>query len=142
VAGASIETLQRVPLFAGLGKRELKRVAEAMAERVFVAGETVTREGEPGVGFYVVEDGLARVTMNDAPVGELGAGDHFGEIALIAETPRAATITAETDLRCYGMTSWDFRKLVEGNGEIAWAILASTAQKLYENAERERARDT
>jgi len=46
----------------------------------------------------------------------------------------------ETDMRCHGMTSWDFRKLVEGNGEIAWEILASTARKLYENAERERAR--
>lgn len=74
-------------------------------------------------------------------MGELGSGDHFGEIALIAETPRAATIAAETDLRCYGMTSWDFRRLVESNGEIAWAILASTARKLYVNAERERARD-
>jgi CRP-like cAMP-binding protein len=81
-------------------------------------------------------DGLAGAGRED--VGELGPGDHFGEIALIAETPRAATVTAATDLRCYGMTSWDFRSLVERNGEIAWEILASTARKLYENAERAR----
>lgn len=138
--GANLDTLARVPLFSGLGRRELNRVAEAMSERTFTAGETVTREGEPGVGFFVIEEGRAKVTMHGDEVGELGRGDHFGEIALIAETPRAATITAETDLRCYGMTSWDFRKLVERNGEIAWSLLASTARKLYENAERERAR--
>ena len=81
------------------------------------------------------------MTMNGEDVGQLGPGDHFGEIALIAETPRAATVTAETDLRCHGMTSWDFRSLVERNGEIAWEMLSSIARKLYENAERERERD-
>ena len=134
------ETLQQVPLFSGLKSKQLKHVAEAMSERAFAAGDEITREGEISVGFYVIEEGQARVTMNEQEVGRLGPGDHFGEISLIAETPRAATVTAETDMRCQGMTSWDFRKLVEGNGEIAWEILASTARKLYENAERERAR--
>ena len=101
--------------------KQLKRVAEAMSERTFAAGEEITKEGEVGVGFFVIEEGRARVTMNELTVGELGPGDHFGEISLIAETPRAATVTAETAMRCQGMTSWDFRKLVEGNGEIAWA---------------------
>ena len=136
------EALQRVPLFSGLKGKQLKRVAEVMSPRTFAAGEEITKEGEVGVGFFVIEDGRARVTMNEQQVGELGPGDHFGEISLIAETPRAATVTADTDLRCQSMTSWDFRKLVESNGEIAWAILASTARKLYENAERERARAT
>jgi CRP/FNR family cyclic AMP-dependent transcriptional regulator len=135
---ANIDVLQRVPLFSGLKEKQLKGIAQAMAERTFAAGDEITREGEISVGFYVIEDGRARVTMNGEDVGQLGPGDHFGEIALIAETPRAATVTAETELRCYGMTSWDFRSLVERNGEIAWEILASTARKLYENAARER----
>jgi CRP/FNR family cyclic AMP-dependent transcriptional regulator len=138
--GANLDTLAQVPLFSGLGRRELNRIADAMTERTFPAGEVVTREGEPGVGFFVIEEGRATVRMHGDEVGQLSGGDHFGEIALIAETPRAATITAETDLRCYGMTSWDFRKIVERNGEMAWSLLASTARKLYENAERERAR--
>jgi CRP-like cAMP-binding protein len=138
--GANLDTLAQVPLFSGLGRRELNRIADAMTERTFPAGEVVTREGEPGVGFFVIEEGRATVKMHGDDVGQLSVGDHFGEVALIAETPRAATITAETDLRCYGMTSWDFRKIVERNGEIAWSLLASTARKLYENAERERAR--
>jgi CRP-like cAMP-binding protein len=140
--GANLDTLAQVPLFTGLGRRELSRIADAMTERTFPAGEVVTTEGEPGVGFFVIEEGRATVRMHGDEVGQLSGGDHFGEIALIAETPRAATITAETDLRCYGMTSWDFRKIVERNGEIAWSLLASTARKLYENAERERARTT
>jgi CRP/FNR family cyclic AMP-dependent transcriptional regulator len=138
--GANLDTLAQVPLFSGLGRRELNRIADAMTERTFPAGVVVTREGEPGVGFFVIEEGRATVRMHGDEVGQLSGGDHFGEIALIAETPRAATITAETDLHCYGMTSWDFRKIVERNGEIAWSLLASTARKLYENAERERAR--
>jgi CRP-like cAMP-binding protein len=139
--GASTDVLQRVPLFSGLKEKQLKGIARAMAERTFAAGEEITTEGEISVGFFVIEEGRAKVTMNGKSVGELGPGDHFGEIALIAETPRAATVTAETDLRCHGMTSWDFRSLVERNGEIAWEMLSSIARKLYENAERERERD-
>jgi CRP-like cAMP-binding protein len=137
---ADLDVLGRVELFAGLKGKHLKRVAESMTARTFALGDEITKEGEVSVGFYVIEQGTAIVTMHGDQVGELGPGDFFGEISLIAETPRAATITAETELRCYAMTSWDFRSLVEGNGEIAWAILASTARKLYENAERERAR--
>ena len=134
------DILQQVPLFSGLKGKQLKRIAEAMTERAFPAGQEITKEGEVSVGFYVIQEGRASVTMNEQRVGELGPGDHFGEISLIAETPRAATVRAETDMRCQGMTSWDFRRLVESNGELAWAILAATARLVYENAERERAR--
>jgi CRP-like cAMP-binding protein len=140
MSGVDLDVLGRVELFSRLKGKHLKRVAESMTARTFAVGDEITKEGEVSVGFYVIEQGTAIVTMHGDQVGELGPGDFFGEISLIAETPRAATITAETELRCYAMTSWDFRSLVEGNGEIAWAILASTARKLYENAERERAR--
>jgi len=136
--GASTDVLGRVPLFSELGRKDLRRIADAMTERAFAPGETVTREGETGVGFFVIDEGRARVSLRGDDLGELGPGDHFGEIALIAETPRAVTVTAESDLRCFGMTSWDFRRLVESNADIAWKILASTARRLYENAERER----
>jgi CRP-like cAMP-binding protein len=138
MGGASADVLRRVPLFSELGRKDLRRIADAMTERAFSSGETVTREGETGVGFFVIEEGQARVSLRGDDLGELGPGDHFGEIALIAETPRAVTVTAESDLRCFGMTSWDFRRLVESNADIAWKILASTARRLYENTERER----
>ena len=133
---APVELLQRVPLFSGLGRRELERVANSMKERRFRKGDTVTSEGRGGVGFFVIEEGEADVTVHGEERAKLGPGDYFGEIALITESDRTATITAETDMRCYGMTMWDFRPLVESNASIAWNMLQSLAQKLRE-AERQ-----
>jgi CRP-like cAMP-binding protein len=128
----NVELLQRVPLFSELDRKTLKRVAEAMSERTFNAGETIAKEGETGVGFFVIEDGRARVTILGKDVAELGPGDHVGEMALIAESPRMATVTAETDVRCYGMTSWEFRRLAEGNAALAWNLLESTMKRVRE----------
>ena len=94
-----------------------------MKQRTFQAGDNVTTEGESGVGFFVIEDGEAKVTIGGQERRRLGAGDYFGEVALLNESARTATITAETDLRCYGLTSWEFRPLVETHGSIAWKLL-------------------
>ena len=133
MATAPVELLQRVPLFAGLGRRELERVANSMKERRFKEGDTVTTEGRGGVGFFVIEEGEADVTVHGEERAKLGPGDYFGEIALITESDRTATITAQTDMRCYGMTMWDFRPLVESNASIAWNMLQSLAEKLRES---------
>ena len=136
MATAPVELLQRVPLFAGLGRRELERVATSMKERRFKEGDTVTTEGRGGVGFFVIEEGEADVTVHGEERARLGPGDYFGEIALITESDRTATIKAETDMRCYGMTMWDFRPLVESNASIAWNMLQSLAQKLRDEQRR------
>ena len=125
-----VDAIQRVPLFEGLGRKELERVAGNMTERTFPAGKTVTVEGEGGVGFFVIEDGEATVEVGGETVRTLGAGDHFGEIALIDKGPRSATVTANTDLRCRGMTAWQFRPLVQTHPEIAWPLLETLAGKL------------
>jgi CRP/FNR family cyclic AMP-dependent transcriptional regulator len=135
MATAPVDLLKRVPLFAGLGRRELERVANSMKERRFRKGDTLTSEGKGGVGFFVIQDGEADVTVHGEERAKLGPGDYFGEIALITESDRTATITAETDMTCYGMTMWDFRPLVESNASIAWNMLQSLATKLRE-AER------
>jgi CRP/FNR family transcriptional regulator, cyclic AMP receptor protein len=130
VAGASPDILKKVPLFAGLDNRELQQIADSLRERRFNAGDTVTQEGAGGVGFFVVEDGEADVTVSGEAKGTIGPGDYFGEIALINESPRTATITARTDMLCYGMTPWDFRPLVETNSTIAWKLLTAMAEKM------------
>jgi CRP/FNR family cyclic AMP-dependent transcriptional regulator len=130
VAGAPTEMLKRVPLFADLDNRELQQIADSMRERRFRAGDTVTQEGSGGVGFFVVQEGEADVTVGGEARGSVGPGDYFGEIALINESPRTATITARTDLLCYGMTPWDFRPLVESNSAIAWKLLTAMAEKM------------
>ena len=130
VAGASTDMLRKVPLFAGLDEKELQEIANSMRERRFSAGDTVTQEGAGGVGFFVVEEGRADVTVGGETKGSVGPGDYFGEIALINESPRTATLTAATDMVCYGMTPWDFRPLVESNSTIAWKLLTAMAEKM------------
>jgi CRP/FNR family transcriptional regulator len=122
--------LKKVPLFSDLDKRELEQVASSMRERRFRAGDIVTQEGAGGVGFFVVEEGEAEVNVGGEARGSIGPGDYFGEIALINESPRTATLTARTDMLCYGMTPWDFRPLVESNSAIAWKLLTAMAEKM------------
>jgi CRP/FNR family cyclic AMP-dependent transcriptional regulator len=136
VASDRMELLRRVPLFADLERRELEQIATSLRERRFSAGETVLTEGRAGVGFFVIVDGTAKVTVRGEDRVTLSPGDYFGEIALIAETERTATVTAETDLECLGLTSWEFRPLVEQNGEIAWKLIQALARKLPQREQR------
>ena len=122
------QLLKQVPLFSDLDNRELDQVAESMKRRQFSAGPEIAREGESGVGFFVIEAGNAKVTVHGDERRRLGPGDYFGEIALIAQGARTATVTADTDLVAYGMTFWDFRPLVEGNASIAWKLLQAFAK--------------
>jgi CRP-like cAMP-binding protein len=136
MATAPVELIKKVPLFSDLNDRELREIAQSMKERTFGAGDVVTEEGKGGVGFFVIEDGTANVQVGGEDRGKLATGDYFGEIALIADVDRTATITAESDLRCYGMTFWDFRPLVEGNSSIAWKLLQAMAQRLKQSEQR------
>jgi CRP/FNR family cyclic AMP-dependent transcriptional regulator len=128
VAQGPIDLLRQVPIFEGLDRRELERIGASMKRRVFRKGDAVTTEGQGGVGFFVIEDGHAKVTVGGEDRRTLGPGDYFGEVALLTDSPRTATITAETDLQCYGMTSWDFKPLVETHGSIAWKLLQAMAK--------------
>ena len=112
MAGASPDLLQRVPLFADLTRKDLERIGSSMKERRF-------------------EEGEARVSVHDEARGKLGSGDYFGEIALISEGSRTATITAETPIKAWGMTMWDFRPLVEGNAQLSWKMLQAMAKQLH-----------
>ena len=138
VAGAPVDLVKRIPLFSDLDERELRAIADSMKARSFAAGSTVVEEGEAGVGFFVIESGSAQVTVGGREVGALGPGDHFGEVALIGDVNRTATITADTELSCYGMTFWDFRPLVESNATIAWKLLQALARRLSAAEQRSR----
>ena len=133
MADGAVDLLQRVPIFSDLDRKELERIAASMKERTFSAGETVTAEGSSGVGFFVIESGNAKVTVGGEDRRRLGPGDYFGEVALLNESARTATITAESDLKCYGLTSWEFRPLVETHGSIAWKLL-QTMSKQYQGS--------
>jgi CRP/FNR family transcriptional regulator, cyclic AMP receptor protein len=130
MAEAPLELLQRVPIFADFDRGDLQRLARSFKERTFEAGSTVAAEGKSAVGFFVIESGEASVSVRGEERAKLGAGDYFGEIALLDDGARSATITADTDLHCFGLTSWEFRPLVESNASIAWKLLETLAKRL------------
>jgi CRP/FNR family cyclic AMP-dependent transcriptional regulator len=132
MAEAPLELLQRVPLFSGLDKKELQSLARTFKEREVAKGATIVSEEKGAAGFFVIGTGTAKVTVRGEERGKLGAGDYFGEIALIDDGARTATITAETDLLVYGLTSWEFRPLVEQNAHITWKLLQALAKKVRE----------
>lgn len=122
--------LQRVGLFADMDRRQAEQIARLLKERRFARGETVIVEGSGGAAVYLIASGDATVSHGGTRIATLGPGDHFGEIALIDGGTRSATVTAATDLVCYGLTFWEFRPLVERNGTIAWKLLQALARRL------------
>jgi voltage-gated potassium channel len=127
-----VEALSRVPMLSSLDRKHLEKLAKDFSERTFPAGSVVVKEGEErGIGFFVVADGEAVATVGGTEVSRLGPGSHFGEIALISDRVRTATVTAVTDLHCYVMTLWDFRSFVQGDAEVAWKLLEQLATMLH-----------
>jgi pyruvate,water dikinase len=125
-----VAALRRVQLFADMDRRQTEQIARLLKERPFAKGETVIMEGSGGAAFFFIESGEAAVSSKGAALATLGPGDYFGEIALIDGGPRSATVTATTDLVCYGLTFWEFRPLVEKNGTIGWKLLQALAKRL------------
>jgi CRP/FNR family cyclic AMP-dependent transcriptional regulator len=138
MAGVPVEVLGRVSLFSELDRTEVEQIARLFKERQFPEGETVVREGSGGAAFFLIDHGEVRVTIGGEERAVLRDGDYFGEIALIDDGPRSATVTAVTDLACYGLTYWDFRPLVQGNGAIGWKLLQAMVTKLREAEQGQR----
>jgi hypothetical protein len=131
-SGGPVEVLSHARLFSGLDEHDVEKIAALFKERRFAAGETVIKEGSGGASFYVIVSGSATVTIGGEPRAILQAGDHFGEIALLDEGARIATITASSELVCQGLTLWEFRPLVEENGLIGWTLMQNLARELRE----------
>jgi CRP/FNR family transcriptional regulator len=125
-----IELLRQVGLFGGLSDRDLKRLLDTFKESVFEPGATIATEGERGVGFFIIAEGTVEYSLDGKKIGTGGPGDYFGEIALIDDGPRTATIVALTEVKAYGMTMWEFRPLVEEEASIAWELLQVMARRL------------
>jgi CRP/FNR family cyclic AMP-dependent transcriptional regulator len=132
-----VEALSRVPLLAGLERPELELLAGEFREHTFPEGATITREGRRGarvLAFFIIAEGRASVVVGGETKATLGPGDYFGEIALMYDLPRTATVSADTDLRCFALSAWEFRPFVEANPKVAWPLLESMAQRLSEIA--------
>jgi CRP-like cAMP-binding protein len=125
-----VERLAGVPLFAGLSKRELGAIAAAAKEVDHHPGEFLARQGESGVGFFLIVDGTARVVVGGRTRRRLGGGDTFGEIALLDGGPRTASVVAESPVRLLGITAWGFRALLAQHPSITLKLLEQVASRL------------
>ena len=126
--GSVVEDLRRVPLFSGLSERQLRALAKDFKTRRVPAGTLLTKQGEmSGVGFLVIAEGEAAVTVDGTRVGTLGPGDHFGELAMISEGERTATVEALTPMRCHTIQFWHFRAFAKKNPDVTWKLLQHVA---------------
>jgi CRP-like cAMP-binding protein len=124
------DSLKAVPLFSELSNKELKALTQSMHEKRFTDGQEVVTQGESGIGFFVILDGAARVSVGGQERRTLKAGEYFGELALLEGDSRSASITADGELRCAGMTAWHFRPFIRDHPDIAWALLRELARRL------------
>lgn len=133
----TVGTLKEVPLLSCLNQRELKRLARNVREQSFSPGTSVLREGKmSGVGFFVISEGEASVSVGGKEVAQLGPGDHFGELGLIGHRARSATVTATTPLTCQVMATWDLEELVKSSPSTAWKLLRHVVDLLAEERSR------
>ena len=133
-----VDDLANVPLFSDLNQRQLRKLAKGFKEKTFGKGITVVREGHmDGVGFFVIADGKATVSVSGVNVAVIGAGDYFGELAMITERVRGATVTAETELRCLMMVFADLRRFAKENPDVSWKLLQHLANVMVEDRARQ-----
>ena len=124
------ELLKRVPLFADCSRGELEQIAQLADEIDLAEGKELTRLGESGREFFVLLEGEADVTQDGRSINTLGAGDFFGEIALVEDTPRTATVTATTPVRVLVITDRAFRQLLGEQPELQRKVLVALAERV------------
>lgn len=130
------EVVAAVPLFARLSPRQRARLAAKATTRSYPAGSIVVRQGDTSMSFYVVLGGHVRIDHeaegDSVQVDEARRGGFFGELGLIGDQPRAATVTAVEDTECALLAKWDFQNELREDPEIAIALLPVLSQRLLE----------
>ena len=125
-----IAAMSKVPLFARCSKRELETIASLADEVDLPAGKVLTAEGDRGREFFVLLEGSAGVRSDGRELASLGEGDFFGEIALVTDKARTATVTATTPMRALVITDRAFRELLRNSPEIQGKVLEAVADRL------------
>ncbi len=129
-----ITALQKVPILSGLNQRQLQSVAKLAYERQYQAGETIVKQGEQGVGMFMVVAGKAEAVRersdgSTAVVNTFGAGDFFGELALLDDGVRTASVVTSEDTQCLGLPRWDFQTLLRSDAEMALSVLLEVSRR-------------
>lgn len=134
MAGPNLEFLRRVRLFQDLDDHTLNEIGNAAVEQRWEAGQEIVRQGDTGVGMFIVRSGKVEIVQDHAghaeKVRDLGPGDVFGEMALLDEFPRSATVRAVEPTTCLGITRWHFRGILESHPQIALKLLPVLTKRL------------
>jgi len=128
-----VEHLKKVPIFSRLPAKELEHIARSLKERSYEPGNVIVKEGDPGLGFFLITQGRVVVSHSDHTIRELGPGEFFGEMALMEERPRSATVTAKERTQCLQLVRWDFRALLKQNPDLAVQMLEVVVRRLREH---------
>lgn len=132
----SEDTLARVDLFSTLNKKELQELTKSCQERSYPAGTTILSQGDTGVGLYVLKSGKVRVVQSNNPdraeteLAVVGPGDVLGEMALLDDLPRSASVVAIDDVTALLLPIWEFRSILRSHPDIALKLLAVLSRRL------------
>ncbi len=129
-ADAKVDALRKAPLFEGLSRKELEELARLADDLEVSEGKVLTKQGETGREFFVLMDGEVEVERDGKSLGRRGAGDFIGEISLLEDIPRTATVTAVTSVRLFVLTAQSFRSVVEALPEVENKVLRTLARRL------------
>lgn len=130
------EFLARVPIFAHCTPDEISAIAAVTQESRFAAGQIIVTQGTPGQAFYLVLSGRVEILRDGTSLGAFGPGDFFGEMSLLDQAPRSATIRAIDETACLMLSSWDFKALLEKHPSIAVRLLEVLSRRLRVADER------
>ena len=125
-----VPLLKKAPLFANTSERGLNSMLKSAVERTVSAGDKLVEQGETGAGFYLILSGKAEVITSGEKVAEFGAGDFFGELAVIDGAPRTADVVATEDTTCVVVSQWAMRGIISSHPEIALSMLEELARRL------------
>ena len=138
------EALARVDLFSGLRKKELKDLAKYCLERTVSPGSVLLSQGEQGLGLFILTKGTVRITRKNSPDGAeevlAGVGDVIGEMALLDDLPRSATVTAVDEVTMLALSLWDFRRILRSifrsDPDVGLDLLAVLSRRLRKAEQR------
>ena len=132
------ELLAGARLFDGVDADGMERIAAVAVQVDFPANHVIARQGEIGTGFFVIVSGSVRVVRDGTVVARLGAGEFFGELSVLDQMPRNATVAAEEATSCLALAAWDFEKILLDEPALTLAILRGVAMRLREVSESAR----
>jgi CRP-like cAMP-binding protein len=128
------ESLRRVPLLAGLERKELELIAKLAKEQRYEPGATIVKSGASGHGLYIIKEGNVSVVRDGQKVASMGPGQFFGEISVLDGGPRTADVKADTGTVCLTLISWEIKPLLMDNAAISYKMLLEMVKRLRSQA--------